>query len=65
SGVAKKEGSKYVIDLKAMKCNKLLGSGTPTKVYEITTDFATSSAVEKVKAAKGTVTVKYASEKSE
>jgi large subunit ribosomal protein L15 len=65
SGVAKKEGSKYVLDLASIKCNKLLGSGTPTKVYEIKTDYATSSAVEKIQTAKGAVTVKFSSNQSE
>ncbi|HYD03504.1 MAG TPA: uL15 family ribosomal protein [Alphaproteobacteria bacterium] len=62
SGVAKKEGSKYVINLKDLKINKLLGSGNPTNAYEITVDYASAAAVEKIAAAKGTVTVKNKSE---
>lgn len=57
-GVAKKEGDAYSIDLKDLKCNKLLGSGNVTKKYNITTEYASASAVEKVQEAKGTVTVK-------
>jgi large subunit ribosomal protein L15 len=58
NGVAKKEGDTYHINLKDLKCNKLLGSGVPTKKYHITTDFASGSAVEKIKEAKGQVIVK-------
>lgn len=63
NGVAKKEGDTYNINLKDLKCNKLLGSGTVTKKYHIVTDFASASAVDKVKEAKGTVTVKVKVEK--
>jgi ribosomal protein L15 len=62
NGVAKKIGDAYTIDLKDLKCNKLLGSGTVTNKYDITTLFASKSAVEKVEAEKGTVTVKHKSE---
>ncbi len=55
NGVAKKEGDTYNINLKDLKCNKLLGSGTVTKKYNIKTDFATASAIDKVKEAKGQV----------
>ena len=58
NGVAKKEGDAYAINLKDLKCNKLLGSGHVTRKYHITTDFASASAVEKVAEAKGKVTVK-------
>jgi len=63
NGVAKKEGDTYNINLKDLKCNKLLGSGTVTKKYNITTDFASASAVEKVQEAKGKVTVRVRVEK--
>jgi large subunit ribosomal protein L15 len=63
NGVAKKDGDSYKIDLKDLKCNKLLGSGTVTKKYNIVADFASASAVEKVKEAKGTVTLKVKAEK--
>jgi large subunit ribosomal protein L15 len=64
NGVAKKEGDAYNINLKDLKCNKLLGSGTVTKKYNIKADYATASAIEKVKEAKGTVTVKIKVEKA-
>jgi len=65
NGVAKKEGDAYKIDLKDLKCNKLLGSGTVTRKYHIVSDFASASAVAKVEEAKGTVTVKVVTEKVE
>jgi large subunit ribosomal protein L15 len=58
NGVAKKEGDTYNINLKDLKCNKLLGSGTVTNKYHITTDFASASAVAKVEEAKGKVVVR-------
>ena len=63
NGVAKKEGDTYNVNLKDLKCNKLLGSGTVTKKYNIVTDFASASAIEKVQEAKGKVTVKVKVEK--
>jgi large subunit ribosomal protein L15 len=61
-GLAKKEGDSYKIDLKDLKCNKLLGSGVVTKKYAITTDYASSKAVDKIVAAKGKVEVKNKAE---
>jgi large subunit ribosomal protein L15 len=58
NGVAKKEGDTYNINLKDLKCNKLLGGGTVTKKYHVIADFATASAIDKVKEAKGQVTLK-------
>jgi large subunit ribosomal protein L15 len=63
NGVAKKEGDAYAINLKDLKCNKLLGSGTVTKKYNITTDFASASAVDKVQEAKGKVIMRVRKEK--
>jgi len=62
NGVAKKEGDAYKIDIKDLKCNKLLGSGNVTKKYLITADYASAAAVAKVQEAKGTVTVKNKAE---
>jgi len=59
----KKTGDAYVINLKDMKANKLLGSGEATRKYQIKSDFASASAVEKIKAAGGTVEVKPVVEK--
>jgi len=63
NGVAKKEGDSYAINIKDLKCNKLLGSGSVTKKYNITADFASASAIDKVQEAKGKVTVKVRAEK--
>lgn len=62
NGVAKKEGDTYKIDLKDLRCNKLLGSGIITHKYCIITDYASKSAVAKVEEAKGTVEVKNKAE---
>ncbi|MGV8141635.1 MAG: uL15m family ribosomal protein [Candidatus Woesearchaeota archaeon] len=62
NGIAKKEGDTYKIDLKDLKCNKLLGSGVITRKYHIITDYASASAVTKVQEAKGAVDVKNKSE---
>jgi large subunit ribosomal protein L15 len=62
NGVAKKEGDAYNINLKDLKCNKLLGSGSVSKKYNITADFASTKAVDKVQEAKGTVTLKNKAE---
>ena len=62
NGVAKKEGDAYTINLKDLKCNKLLGSGNVTKKYNITADYASVKAVDKVREAKGTVTLKNKAE---
>lgn len=61
-GLVKKEGDSYAVNLKDLKCNKLLGSGVVTKKYIITTDYASKAAVEKVQAAGGNIIVKHASE---
>jgi len=57
-GVAKKEGDSYSINLKDLRCNKLLGSGIVTRKYNITTDYASKNAIDKVAEAKGKVVVK-------
>ena len=58
NGIAKKTGDSYSIDLKDLKCNKLLGSGKASKKYIIITDYASKSAVRKIEEAKGKVNVK-------
>jgi len=45
------------IDLGAMGFDKLLGSGVPDRAWELTVEFASGSALEKVKAAGGKVTL--------
>ena len=61
-GIAKKEGDSYAINIKDLKCNKLLGSGVVTKKYIITTDYASVAAVNKIQKAGGNIAVKYQSE---
>ncbi len=62
NGTAKKTGDEYHINLADLKVEKLLGSGTATKKYVITADYATKSAIAKVQEAKGSVVVKNKAE---
>jgi large subunit ribosomal protein L15 len=62
SGAATKKGSSYVVDLTKTQYGKLLGSGSISTAVEVTVDKASASAVEKISAAKGKVTVLEASE---
>ena len=55
SGVAKKEGNAYLLDLSKTKYNKLLGKGSVSVALNVTVDFASQKAVEKIKSAKGSV----------
>ncbi|MBN1376995.1 50S ribosomal protein L15 [Candidatus Woesearchaeota archaeon] len=56
-GIMKKKESFYILDLKDMKKNKLLGTGNITKKMKITTLYASASAVSKVKKAGGEVVI--------
>ncbi|MFH1649366.1 MAG: uL15m family ribosomal protein [Candidatus Woesearchaeota archaeon] len=58
SGKASMTGKSIVIDLKKLGYDKLLSKGAVTKAYDITVDSATPLAIEKVKKAGGTVTLK-------
>ena len=51
----------FKIDLSKLGFNKLLATGKPSRSYEITVDFASVSAIEKIKSAGGKVNVKYSS----
>ena len=51
-GKVEKNGTTYIIDLKSLHYNKLLGSGNVTKPMEITVEKASKKAIEKLKAAK-------------
>jgi len=53
-----KEGDGYIIDLKKLNFNKLLGNGSVTNKLKIIVNSASSSAVEKVKKAGGEVLIK-------
>ncbi len=55
SGKMKKEGDAYVLNLKDFKCNKLLASGTPTRKYKITAQYASVEAITKIQQAGGSV----------
>ena len=57
SGAATKKGSAYVVDLTKTQYTKLLGSGEITIAVEVTVDTASASAVAKIEAAKGKVTI--------
>jgi large subunit ribosomal protein L15 len=56
-GIIKKKESFYILDLKDMKKNKLLGTGNITKKMKITALYASASAVSKVKKAGGEVVI--------
>lgn len=64
-GVVKEEKGSYSIDLKSLKANKLLGSGKVNHKWNITCEFASGSAVEKVKKAGGSVNCGVKEEKVE
>ena len=56
-GFAEKNQAVYVVDLKKAGHDKLLGTGEAKEKLFIVTDFASKSAVEKIKAAGGEVKV--------
>jgi len=55
SGAGKKEGNSYTLDLSKTKYNKLLGKGRISRAVDITIDFASQKAIEKIENAKGSV----------
>ena len=52
SGKIEKNGASYIVDLNALKYNKLIGKGKVTKTMEITVAKASAGAIEKLKKAK-------------
>lgn len=54
-GLAKKENSVYSVELVKLGFNKLLGDGSVSAKFKITTPYASKSAIEKVKEAGGEV----------
>ena len=54
-GIIKQEGDYYVLDLRQLGYNKLLGKGCVDKKMKIIVDLASESAIEKVKEAGGEV----------
>lgn len=61
----KKESDMFVINLKDLNANKLLGSGTPSRKYSIKSIYASAGAIEKIKNAGGNVEVKVVVAKKE
>ncbi len=55
SNIIKKENNTYLIELKKLGFNKLLGDGKVSIKFMITTPYASKAAVEKVKKAGGEV----------
>ncbi len=55
--IATKSGNSYTVDLTKSQYNKLLGSGAITVAVNVTVKYASGSAVEKIEAAKGKVTL--------
>ncbi len=58
SDVAKEEGKTYVIDLSSLGIDKLIATGTPKFAFKLTVAYATELAIEKIKAAGGSVEIK-------
>lgn len=54
-GMAELKDKKYIINLKEMGYDKLLGSGNVTKPMEVTVDKSSESAVQKIEKAGGKV----------
>jgi len=50
-----KENDVYIVDLKKLGFNKLLGKGKPTKKYKITVEYASKKITEKIKKAGGEI----------
>ena len=55
SNLVKKEGAVYSVELEKLGYNKLLGSGSVSQKFRITSPFASKNAVQKVKEAGGEV----------
>ncbi len=54
-GLASKQEDFYLVDLKKLGYNKLLGNGKVSNKFKITAKYASSNAVEKIKKAGGEV----------
>jgi len=57
-GYATEKAGVYSVDLNNAGYNKLLATGAVSKKLNITVDYASQSAVEKIKAASGTITLR-------
>jgi large subunit ribosomal protein L15 len=58
-GNLKEEDGKIVINLKELGYNKLLGSGTISVPVRVVTDYASESAIEKIREAGGEVVTRF------
>lgn len=58
TGFTTEKSGVYFVDLKKAGYNKLLATGAVTKKLNITVDYASQSAVEKIKAASGTLNLR-------
>ena len=63
-GFFKEHNGTFSIDLSKLGFNKLLGTGKPTRRYEIDVDFASESALNKISEAGGIVNVKKSDDES-
>lgn len=63
-GLIKEHNGSFSIDLARLGFNKLLGTGKPTRKYEIDVEFASQSAIDKISGAGGKVNVKQPAGKS-
>jgi large subunit ribosomal protein L15 len=63
-GKIKKEGNEFAVNLADLDANKLLGEGKPMRKWKIKADYASSSAVAKIKEAGGEV-IGFEAEKEE
>ena len=50
-----REGDAYIVDLKKLGCNKLLGKGIIKNKFKITAEYASGKVIEKIKEAGGEV----------
>ena len=50
-----KESDVYIVDLKKIGFNKLLGKGTPKNKYKITAEYASKKVIDKIKKSGGDV----------
>ncbi|MDD3175038.1 MAG: uL15 family ribosomal protein [Candidatus Nanoarchaeia archaeon] len=59
--MAKQEGKLFLVDLSALGVDKLIATGDPKFAFKIVVKSATDAAVEKIKAAGGTIELENAS----
>ncbi len=57
AGIITEKQGMFFIDMNKINVQKLLAKGSPARPYSITVDYASAKAIEKIKAAKGSITV--------